>query len=102
VVFNEEEFSTGNNTIVFTAFENEKPVFSAGVPIEGWRQSGEEITFLPENAKGRIWTADVPEGIENPVARFLAEDLTPLVNAMSEELTTAEDENVEIPRDDFM
>ena len=102
VVFSEEEFTSGKHNIVFTAFEDEKPVFSASHLLKGWQKVDQEIPYLPQTAKGNIWVTAIPEEIENPVARFLGTDSLSLQNAISEELTTAEDENVEIPRDDFM
>lgn len=102
VIFNEDEFASGSNTIVFSAYENEKPVFSAGMLLDGWQKADHDIPYLPEPAKGNIWIVNIPDVIENPVARFLGTDSLSLVNAVSEPMTTAEDENIEIPRDDFM
>jgi hypothetical protein len=102
VVFNSDEFGSGNNTIVFSAYQDEKPVFSGGMLLEGWKKADYEIPFLPEPAKGKIWVVDVPANIKNPDVRFLGTDSLSLVNAVSESMTTAEDENIEIPKDDFM
>jgi hypothetical protein len=90
-VFSETEFSNGNNRILFSAFENEKPVFNAGVKLEGWSKVDYDIPHLPGNAAGKIWSVSIPDNAEP--ARFLFDDSGPLVNAVSEGLHTTEDEN---------
>ena len=102
VVFNSDEFGSGNNTIIFSAFGDEIPVFSAGTLLSGWRKIESQVPHLPETANGNTWVSDIPSQISDPTARFLGTDSRSLVNAVSGELTTAEDENTEIPRDDFM
>ena len=102
VIFNEEEFSTGNNKVIFSAYKDEKPVLSAGTLLNGWRKVQHEISYLPEVGIGKIWEIDIPDHIGNPTARFLGTDSLSLINAVSEALTTAEDGELEIPRDDFM
>ncbi len=102
VVFSSDEFGSGNNTIVFSAFQDEKPVFSGGMLLTDWYKAEDKIPNLPEKAKGKVWIADIPSVITHPSARFLGTDLESLVNAVSQKLTTAEDEKTEIPGDDSM
>ncbi|MDB4199416.1 right-handed parallel beta-helix repeat-containing protein, partial [Polaribacter sp.] len=49
--------------LTFAAYPDENPVVSAGKPVNGWQllQSHSE---LPEVAKGKVWVADMPEGID--------------------------------------
>src|SRR5690606_33482358 len=72
-------------------FENEKPVFNAGVKLEGWIKEDSDLPNLPGIAAGNIWSIPIPDNIE--AARFLFNDSGPLVNAVSDGLHTAEDEN---------
>ncbi len=90
-VISEAEFSSGNNRTIFSAFENEKPVFSAGVKLEGWVKEDSDLPHLPENASGNIWSTTIPDNIEP--ARFLYNDSGPLMIAVSGGLHTAEDED---------
>jgi hypothetical protein len=90
-VFSETEFGNGNSRIIFSAFENENPVFTAGVKLGGWSKVDSDLPYLPENAAGKIWSTRIPENVEP--ARFLFNDSGPLVNAVSHGLHTAEDEN---------
>jgi hypothetical protein len=101
-VFNEKEFSSGNNKIVFAAYKNEKPVFSAGKVLTGWKKIDYSIPHLPESAKGKIWETNIPKGNPNGIARFLATDTISLPNAISAHMTTAEHDSTNISKDDFM
>ncbi|WP_405603946.1 right-handed parallel beta-helix repeat-containing protein [Polaribacter sp. Asnod1-A03] len=49
--------------LTFAAYPNENPIVSAGVSVNDWKllQSHSE---LPEVAKGKVWVADIPEGID--------------------------------------
>ncbi len=92
-LINQEEFSSGNVKIIFSAFEDEKPVFNAGMKLSGWQKVETPMPFLPENAFGKVWVTDIPEkDISGPV-RFLFNDSGPLVNAVSTGLHTAENED---------
>ena len=90
-VFSEKEFNNGNNRIVFSAFEDEKPVFNAGIKLQGWTKADTDLPYLPGKAAGKVWYTAIPETGEP--ARFLFDDAGPLVNAVSAGLHTAEDEN---------
>lgn len=64
VVFGLQD-SGGSFTITYAAYPGEKPVFSGGVKIEGWRKLEEEEEpevwkRLPPEARGKVWVADVP------------------------------------------
>ncbi len=102
VVFNGEEFGAGNNRIIFSAYQDEKPVFSGGKIITGWQKLEENLTHLPEAARGKIWTAYIPEGNPNKIARFLGKDTISLQNAISGHMSTNETDDMNVSKDDFM
>ncbi len=102
IIFNGEEFGSGNNTIVFSAYQNEKPVFSAGKIITGWQKSEGSIPNLPEAAQGNIWVTTIPDGNPNKIARFMGKDTISLQNAISGHMTTAEPDEMNVSKDDFM
>lgn len=52
VVFSLEDSATPGHTITYAAFPDERPIFSSGVPLAGWKQ------------KGRYWMAILPEGMK--------------------------------------
>ncbi len=56
-----EDAGTEKAPTVFVAAKGEKPVFSGGVRVEGWRRPGEaEMAALPVAARGNVWVADTP------------------------------------------
>ena len=63
VVFGLEDSGEGEQTITYAAYPGERPVLSSGVPIRGWRKADEALDGLPEEARGKVWVADVPEGL---------------------------------------
>jgi hypothetical protein len=48
----------------FAAYPGEHPVISAGVPVTGWKRLDGAPVGLPQNAAGKVWVADMPEGME--------------------------------------
>lgn len=52
VVFSLNDSATRGHTITYAAYRQEKPVFSSGVALEGWRR------------EGRGWVADLPPSVK--------------------------------------
>ncbi|MFC7338847.1 right-handed parallel beta-helix repeat-containing protein [Haloferula chungangensis] len=48
----------------FAAYPGEKPVLSGGVPVTGWRKLLDPPAELPSTAAGKVWVAEMPEGME--------------------------------------
>ena len=61
VVFGLEDSGEGESTITYAAYPNEKPVFSSGKKINGWKKVTTELPGLPEIAKGKVWVANVSD-----------------------------------------
>lgn len=62
-----EEYGAGELAparLTFAAYADEKPVLSAGVPVDGWTLMDSEATDLPKTAEGKVWVADIPEGLD--------------------------------------
>ena len=55
------------HTITYRSYLDEKAVLSSGVNVTGWERVTGELEGLPEVAKGKVWMADIPEGM----GRFL-------------------------------
>ena len=102
VIINGEAFGTGNNTVIFSAFKDEKPVFSGGKIITGWQKVEGSLPYLPSEAQGNIWAAYLPEGNPFGIARFLGKDTVSLQNAISHNMSTAEPDEMNVSKDDFM
>jgi len=49
--------------LTFAAYPGEHPVVSAGVPVTGWQKLESAPSELPEQAEGKVWVADIPEGL---------------------------------------
>jgi len=94
VVLKSEEFGSGNNKIIFSAYQKEKPVFSSGKILTGWNKVLDNPLFLPEIAKGKVWVTNIPKSGSGKIARFLCSDSTPMVNAVSKGLFTAENDSM--------
>ena len=52
IVFSLDDSATDGHTITYAAYPNEKPVFSSGFAIGGWRKDG------------KIWVADLPPSVK--------------------------------------
>lgn len=61
IVFGLEDSGEGESTITYAAFPGEKPVFSSGQEIKGWKKVTSDLPGLPENARGKILEADVSD-----------------------------------------
>ncbi|MFC1760855.1 right-handed parallel beta-helix repeat-containing protein [Planctomycetota bacterium] len=56
--------SSGPAYLTFSAYPGETPVVSAGVPVTGWKQLESAPAELPAKAAGKVWVADMPEGLD--------------------------------------
>jgi hypothetical protein len=63
VVFGLDDSGTDEHSITYAAYPGETPVLSSGVPITRWRKPGDDPPGLPAEARGKVWVADLPEGI---------------------------------------
>lgn len=54
-----EDSSTADSPTSIEAAPGEKPVFSGGISVMGWKKAG-NIDNLPKEAQGKIWVADAP------------------------------------------
>ncbi|MBP0904937.1 right-handed parallel beta-helix repeat-containing protein [Mariniflexile gromovii] len=63
-----DSYGAGETTLpthlTISAYPNEHPVLSAGMPITGWKLLKTAPSELPSNAIGHVWVADMPEGLE--------------------------------------
>jgi hypothetical protein len=100
-VIKSNEFSKGNNKVIFSAYQDEKPVFSAGKKLTGWAILTDSLPFLSEKARGKVWVTDIPVNKQASIARFLCDGSCPLTNAVSEALYTEENDSISKLEDDF-
>ena len=59
VVFTLADSGSEKQTITYAAYQNEKPVFSAGTTIQSWERLAKAPKDLPAAAHGQVWVADV-------------------------------------------
>ncbi len=50
--------------LTFAAYSGEIPTISGGVPIANWKLAPPNLADLPIKAQGKVWVADIPEGLE--------------------------------------
>ena len=67
VIFGLADSGGNGHSITYAAYPGETPVLSSGVAVTGWKRVEGELPGLPEAARGRVWVADLPEGLD----RFL-------------------------------
>jgi hypothetical protein len=60
LVFVPEDSGTSEHPVVYEAAAGDKPIFSGGEPVIGWKKLTDNIPGLPQAAKGNIWAAPVP------------------------------------------
>lgn len=58
VVFGLPDSPQGDAKITYAAWPNEKPVFSAGQEIKGWKKASEDVPGLSKQARGHVYVAD--------------------------------------------
>ena len=69
VVFGPRDSGTGDAAVTYAAYPGERPVFSSGRQIRGWKRVPATFPGLPETARGNVWVADVPK-IDGAAWRF--------------------------------
>jgi len=63
-----------NVHITYSAYKDEKPVFTSGIKTDQWKKIGDDdpnYAYLPDEAKDHVFVASFPEGIDN--INFLAD-----------------------------
>ena len=61
VVFGLEDSGEGVSTVTYGAYPGEKPVFSSGQEIKGWKKATNALPGLPKEASEKVWIADVSD-----------------------------------------
>ena len=59
--------------LTFAAYPNEQPIISGGVPVTEWELVSTDLPGLPKNAKGKVWAAKLPEGLDKFYTLYDAE-----------------------------
>ncbi len=70
LVFTPQDSTAAGQTITYKAYGEERPVFSSGVPVTGWRLCTNDPAHLSTNAAGRLWVADIPQGAGRVTTMF--------------------------------
>ena len=59
VVFGVEDSGAGDSTVTYEAYPGEKPIFSSGREIVGWKRAPADLPGLPIVARGKVMVAQV-------------------------------------------
>lgn len=70
IVFGLEDSGFKGTKISYEAYKNETPIISSGVAVKGWEKLKEYPLSLPDVAKGNVWVAEIPEGIDRFYTMF--------------------------------
>lgn len=65
LVFGLEDAANHGFTINYTALPGEVPVINSDVKLTGWKKLNNNPQGLAEQARGRLWVAQVPKSAEN-------------------------------------
>jgi hypothetical protein len=70
VAFGLSDGADDGQTVTYANYPGETPVLSAGVPVGPWRRLpvGEEPEHLSQEARGHLWTADIPQAAGRPLS----------------------------------
>jgi hypothetical protein len=64
LVLNVQDGAPLGLTVSYEAFPGEVPILDSGAEISGWEKAEDYPEGTPEAAKGNLWVADIPEGVE--------------------------------------
>ncbi len=63
LVFGLKDSAPKGTNITWASYPGEDPVLSSGVEIKTWKELETTPPTLPAPARGRVWVADMPEGL---------------------------------------
>ena len=61
IAFGLQDSGVGDSTVTYAAYPGEKPVFSSGREIKGWKKVSGKLPGLPKEAQGKTWVANVSD-----------------------------------------
>ena len=61
IVFGLDDSGDKNTKITYKAYSGEKPVFSSGEKLTGFKKLEQYPEGLPQEAKGKVWVKDIPK-----------------------------------------
>lgn len=65
LVFNVQDGGSEGAVVRYRAYQGEEPVLSSGVPVSSWQKLKEAPDALPDVARGKVWVANIPEGVDD-------------------------------------
>jgi hypothetical protein len=72
LVFDLEDSGSEESPVTYQAYQDEVPVITSAVTIEGWKKAGGLPDNYPESTRNQIWVAKSPTGFELP--KYLFQD----------------------------
>ncbi len=73
----------GSSSLTIMGYGDETPVLSSGKKVIGWEKCNNYPEGTPADAKGKLWVADMPEGVDDFKSMF--DGNTRLLRAKSED-----------------
>jgi len=77
LVFGLDDSAAPGRTITYAAAAGQQPVFTAGRPVTGWQRVTDDPPRLPPAARGKLWQAPLPAGLERANMLFDAQGALP-------------------------
>ena len=72
-----EDAASEGYSIRYSSYRGERPVISSGINMTGWIREETVLPGLPANAKEKIWSASLPEGIHSFYTLFEGDSRLP-------------------------
>jgi len=87
VVFSAQDSGSAQGPVTYQAYPDEQPVFTGGKVLKGWKPCTDEPAGLPEAARGKLYTVDIPEDLKGQwQVTTLYDGLTLLPRSRSKQL----------------
>ncbi len=77
VVFGVGDGALPGQTITYSALPGETPVINSDVRVSGWKKLKKMPKGLPQEARGKIWVATVPESADDCKVLFAGQEILP-------------------------
>ena len=77
LVFGLEDGAKPGQVISYAALPNEKPIICSDISLTGWQKEGKIPKGLPRAAKGKVWSAKLPDDIKPFNTLFNSKQMLP-------------------------
>lgn len=70
LVFSLVDSAQDGGRVTYSAYGDEVPVFTSAVPVGSWTRPQQPSPLLPDAAREKVWTAEVPKDLQNVLTLY--------------------------------